>query len=736
MKPSTLSRTRDNLLPIAIAAAVATLLFGGLYLVFDKALSAWTIRDLDNRARLVWRAASTGTPDTLRDRIEALSQDDHIVGIVACLPSGASLVNTSFSGQIDCGSRLVRTAASRPGRSVSGISQGHEIHVVAHQMGAGNLIVVQDRTFITARRHRMLQVLLLGGYAAALAFFVLVRLGVLSGRRGVVHATRELLQRINDGDEMPHELPADFQPLVVDFAETLARRKRLAAQNSEESGPARLRQLIANAKLDASLVVVANREPYSHERDEDGALRIKRPPSGLVTGVEPLLRATGGTWIAHGSGVADREFSDADGRLPVPPERPEYTLRRLWLSEEEHDGYYLGFANEGLWPLCHIAHTRPTFRSSDWHAYQSVNEKFARATVAEGPANLVLVQDYHFALVPRLVRELAPQSALSLFWHIPWPNSEVIGICPWKEQLLDGMLGADVLGFHTRFHCLNFLETVQRYLECRVDLASMSVEYRGEKTLVRQYPISVEWPYPAATREAGAALRASLGIARDVHVTVGVERADYTKGLLERVEAVEALLTHHPELTGKYVLVQLAAPSRTRIKKYRDLTSELEEAVHRVNRRFGTDTFKPIHLQVRGFSPEEVRVYYAMADSALVTPLHDGMNLVAKEYVASCGDAKGVLILSQFAGAAQELDGALIVNPYDADATAAAIARAIHMPMSEKRARMMAMREQVSKNSIYDWSAKMLRDLIDVRARRARLWPIRNAASRQVGVAG
>ncbi|MFP5246767.1 MAG: trehalose-6-phosphate synthase, partial [Thermoanaerobaculia bacterium] len=507
--------------------------------------------------------------------------------------------------------------------------------------------------------------------------------------------------------------------------------RRHPAANGED-GPARLRRLIADANVE-SLVVVANREPYEHIRTESGATQVKSPPSGLVTGVEPLLRACGGTWIAHGSGSADRENSDREGRVAVPPDAPEYVLRRLWLTEEEYDGYYLGFANEGLWPLCHIAHTRPTFRSVDWNAYRTVNEKFATAIVDEGRANIVLAQDYHFALVPRLVRDAAPHSAISLFWHIPWPNSEVIGICPWKKEILHGMLGADVLGFHTRFHCLNFLETVQRYLECRVDLATMSVEYGGERTLVRPYPISVEWPYPAAPREIGESLRRSLGIADDVHVAVGVDRADYTKGLLERLDAVEALLEQHPHVRGRFVLVQLAAPSRTRIKKYRDLLSDVEEAAQRINRRFGTESWKPVILQVRGFSRDEVRAHYAMANSALVTPLHDGMNLVAKEYVGSCGDADGVLVLSTFAGAAQELEGALIVNPYDADATASAILHALEMPLDERRARMMSMREQIAKSSIYDWSAKLLRDLADVRTRRDRVWPQEAALRKEAG---
>lgn len=475
------------------------------------------------------------------------------------------------------------------------------------------------------------------------------------------------------------------------------------------------------------VIVIANREPYAHEWGANGKVVVQRPASGLVTGIEPILRARhDGLWIAYGGGSADRAHSDRMGRVAVPPESPEYTLRRLWIEEEEYERYYSGFANEGLWPLCHLAHTQPSFRMSDWQSYQSVNERFARAAIDEtADGGLLLIQDYHFALVPRLMREHAPHVVTSLFWHIPWPNSEMIGICPWKETLLGGMLGADILGFHTRQYCLNFLETVNRFLECRVDFEAMTVTYRGHCTRVRPYPISVEWPYPSVSRTEGARLRRSLGIAADAHVSVGVDRADYTKGLLERVHAVEQLLEDTPSLIGRYVFVQLASPTRTRIRRYQQLAEDLQEAVDRVNARFGTDAWKPIVLQMRTFSPEEVRTYYAMADSALVTPLHDGMNLVAKEYVAACDDGDGVLVLSEFAGASKELDGALLVNPYDTQQVAQMILRGIRMPLAERRARMQAMRAQIATHSIFDWSEKLLTDMREIRQHGVRYWPQR-----------
>lgn len=565
--------------------------------------------------------------------------------------------------------------------------------VVCAALCAGLIFGLLHDVFGVAPRHHRAHLI---GIAALLASLLLARAGVRIGSRRTEEAMLATVEQLRR-----RQTPAG------DGAERLR-----AAAEAEVSG--------------GGLVVIANREPYAHEWGAGGAVTVQRPASGLVTGIEPILRACGGTWLAHGGGSADRVHSDRLGRVAVPPEKPEYTLRRVFVQEEEYERYYSGFANEGLWPLCHMAHTQPSFRAADWLSYQSVNDTFARAAVEETSASgVLLVQDYHFALVPRLVRARAPHAVTSLFWHIPWPNSEVVGICPWKEELLEGILGADIVGFHTRQYCLNFLETVQRYLECRVNLDEMSVSYGGRETRVRPYPISVEWPYPAATRTAGSMLRRTLGIPADAHVSVGVDRADYTKGLLERVDAVEQLLEDTPSLAGRYVLVQLASPTRTRIRRYRQLGSDLQEAVDRVNARFGTKEWQPIRLQMRTFSPDEVRQHYAMADSALVTPLHDGMNLVAKEYVAACEDDDGALVLSVFAGAARELDGALLVNPYDTRQVSQAILRAIRMPLAERRARMQEMRAQVASHSIYDWSEKLLTDMRDVRQIGARYWPQR-----------
>jgi trehalose 6-phosphate synthase len=518
-------------------------------------------------------------------------------------------------------------------------------------------------------------------------------------------------------------LPAEITTLIRDLDDSVARRrKKRDSRDPAESGPARLRRLVAEKMPDTRLVLIANRQPYIHLREGE-RVTVSRPASGLVTGVEPLLRACGGVWIGHGSGNADKEFADEKGRLAVPPEAPEYVLRRVWLTRKEEEGFYYGFSNEGLWPLCHIAHARPLFRKSDWEAYETVNRRFAAVAAEEvGERGLVLVQDYHFARVPAELRRLSPDSIISLFWHIPWPNQEVVGICPWTRELLDGMLGADVIGFHTRYHCLNFLDTVGRFLEARVDLETMSIEYGGHRTRVKPYPISVQWPYPSATPEQAREHRAHLGF-EETFVFLGIDRADYTKGLLERVWAMDALLEAHPDLAGTIVYVQLAAPSRTHIKRYRDLISEVEEAVTEVNRKWGSDGWAPIQFELRNGTGDEVARLYAMADCALVTPLHDGMNLVAKEYVASRAEEDGTLVLSIFAGAAKELEGALLVNPYDTAEVAAAMFRAMKMDSGERGARMRSMRAAVARNSIYDWSAALLTDMAEIWKEQDRSWP-------------
>ncbi len=484
----------------------------------------------------------------------------------------------------------------------------------------------------------------------------------------------------------------------------------------------RLRISLQSKLKGKPLFVVSNREPYMHVKGERGPEALV-PASGLVTALEPVLVATDGTWVAHGSGNADRETVDGSDRLRVPPDLPSYTLRRVWLTQEEVKGYYEGFANEGLWPLCHIAHTRPTFRPEDWRQYQQANRRFADAVLQEmegAEAPIVLAQDYHFALLPKMVKEARPDARVAIFWHIPWPNAEVFAICPFQRELLDGLLGADLVGFHTQTHCNNFLETVDRSVEALTEWDRFAVNRQGHVTRVRPYPISVAFPDGKPKQEwrsAGAErakLFEELGVEGSL-LGVGVDRVDYTKGILERFRGIERFIEMNPAYHRRFTFVQIGAPSRTDIPRYQQFLDEVTAETDRINSRFQSGKWKPIVLLKKHHSHHEITRYYHAASLCMVTSLHDGMNLVAKEFVASRDDEHGVLILSTFAGAALELTDALQVNPYDVQQSAAAILRALEMPDDEQTARMYRMRMKVKDYNVYRWAANLLSDLTEIR---------------------
>ncbi len=539
--------------------------------------------------------------------------------------------------------------------------------------------------------------------------------------------------RVGSPNQQPVPLAGGiFQPLareVVQLASSLqvaraSAREEARLRDAAESRwtPERLRVHVRSKLGQRPLFVISNREPYIHMR-ENGAIKARQPASGLVTALEPILLACDGTWIAHGSGDADRATVDAANRLRVPQDQPEYTLRRVWLTQEDEDGYYYGFSNEGLWPLCHIAHTRPLFRAADWASYQTVNHKFALATLEElegTESPIVLVQDYHFALLPGLIKAERPDAQIAVFWHIPWPNPEAFGICPWQAELLDGLLSADLVGFHTQAHCNNFLETVDRALESQIDWENFTVRRHKHLTRVRPFPISVDVPDvpvpepDALTQPARrVALLSELGVSSS-YLGVGVDRVDYTKGIVERFHGIERFLETRPDYVGHFTFAQIAAPSRSRIQRYHDLEVEITNEAARINRRFETGNWKPIVLLRRHHDHQEITRYYRAADLCFVTSLHDGMNLVAKEFVAAREDSDGVLILSRFAGASGELRDALIVNPYDTDELAAALHRALVMPEAEREARMTRMRRSVREHNVYRWAGTLTSTLASI----------------------
>ena len=468
------------------------------------------------------------------------------------------------------------------------------------------------------------------------------------------------------------------------------------------------------------IIVLANREPYSHERDEEGRVNVRHAASGLVHAVEPLLAHCGGVWVAHGSGSADRAVVDETSGVDVPPERPAYRLRRVWLSKDEYEGYYYGFANEALWPLCHRAYVKPVFRASDLDAYWVANARFADAVVEEANDDtpVVLVQDYHFALAPAMIREQLPLSTVSTFWHVPWPDWETFNLCPWRSQLLDGLLGSCIIGFQTNTDRDHFADAVTKTLRLRIDREKMTVSYRGRQVSLRVYPASIPWNLPLdapPVDECRRLVREQLALAGRVRIAVGVDRLDYTKGIEEKCLAVEQLLVNFPEHRNRFVLVQLAEPSRPGLEAYAELRRRVRATAERINQRFGSSEYCPILLLEGRHSQATVSLFLRAADIGYVGSLHDGMNLVGKEFVRARNDERGVLVLSNFAGAARQLTDAVLINPLDAGGSASALSQALAMDDAEQRARMRRMRRSIAASDAHQWAAAVLKDAIGAR---------------------
>jgi trehalose-6-phosphate synthase len=464
---------------------------------------------------------------------------------------------------------------------------------------------------------------------------------------------------------------------------------------------------------DKQLVVVSNREPYSHLRSPEG-VRVVRNSGGLTVALDAVAQAMGGVWVAHGSGTADRDFVDEHDHVACPPERPRYALRRLWLTDEDLALYYSGFSNGALWPLCHIAYVRPRFRLQDFERYRDVNMRFAEAVleeVGDKPA-FVFLQDYHLALAARFLKERRPDLQVAMFWHIPWPNPEVFRILPWRKEILEGMLANDVLGFHIRAHALNFLETVNSELEARVVHERLAVQRGPRRTWVRNFPIGVNADEIAAlvesaeVREAERAIREQL-VLGDVRVFLGVDRLDYTKGIPERLAAFGRMLEKYPQWQGRVCFIQIGVPSRVELREYREVLQRTRERTRRINEKYRRAGGPMVHLIEANFDFRDLLPYYRMADVCAVTSLHDGMNLVAKEYLAACTDLEGALVLSPFTGAARELERSWLASPYDREGLADAYHAALSEPTESRRERLAALRETVFRYNIFDWAMEV-----------------------------
>ncbi len=705
--------------------------------VVQTTAQEWFERDVRSRAQLVLTGESQSLADTwnnpenLDRRLEALARGDRVMGAAACDADLSTLSSTpGFPEEFGCskvGSR-VRASNRITGYESSGIHEWStvaslptgRVYVSALPISSqgrvlGFAILVNDLSYIE-RREAAAQTFLMVvfGILAIMAFGI----PLLMARRARLDWSMELRNLLRRGGKQSRE----FQPILSDMRELIE-----SMANEREDAPGqwtaeRLKQALNRNLHGEKVVILSNREPYIHSYAANGRIEVEHPASGLVTALEPIMRACSGVWIAHGSGNADHATVDRNDHVHVPPEEESYHIRRVWLSEEEQQGYYYGFSNEGLWPLCHVAHTRPIFRSEDWREYCAVNQKFADVVCSELDSTdpIVMVQDYHFALVPAMIRKRLPPATIIAFWHIPWPNAERMGICPWRNEPLEGLLGSSILGFHTQLHCNNFLDSVDRYLETRRDREQNAVVMRGRRTLIRPYPIALEWPVRWVTtapspEECRERVWMDLGLKPNVLLGIGVDRLDYTKGVEERLLAVEQLLERYPEFRGRFSFAQLAAPSRTKIERYRELNEKVERLAERINRSFGAKEYKPIILLRSHHEPPEVFRFYRAADLCYVSSLHDGMNLVAKEFVAARTDLKGVLVLSEFTGAARELTEALIVNPYDLEGSSNALATALTMPVEDQQDRMRSMRSLLVQFNVYRWAGKMLVDAARLR---------------------
>jgi trehalose 6-phosphate synthase len=721
------------ILPLLIV--LAALAYGVVPLV-DRLTLRWFSRDLDLRSSLI---ASTiqdpladlvqhGGPKDIVGFFDRITQDERLFALGLCRAEDGVLVSTrTFPVSLQC-----QGLVSFEGGPAHLISRPEGLlHVTVKAIRSesriiGHLALVHDMSFVQRRSEETKRYVF--AFFIGLGFIVSVTTVVVAqlSWRGWVQGMRALLR--GEGLLRPQEkfVRAELRPLARDLR-TLIHEINADRRTRDEGQitwtPDALKRILREDLKGDDVIVVSNREPYIHLW-KDGRIEVHRPASGLVTALEPVMRACSGVWIAHGSGSGDRQAVDAHDHVGVPPEQPSYQLRRVWLSKEEETGYYYGFANEGLWPLCHIAHVRPTFRTGDWEQYVEVNRKFAEVVKEESKTEdpIVLVQDYHFALLPRMIRDLLPNATIITFWHIPWPNPEAFSICPWRTELLDGMLGSSILGFHTQSHCNNFFDTVDRLLEARVDREQFKVSYRGSLSAVQRYPISIAWPPEGEVlrlpvEECRAKVRRRYQLPDHLLLGVGVDRLDYTKGILERFKAVERLLEIEPSWIGRFSFLQIAAPSRSSIEQYQDFEVHVRALESRINARFAKGDWQPILLKVEHYGPEEVYEHYRASEFCYVSSLHDGMNLVAKEFAAARDDERGVLILSQFAGAARELMEALIVNPYDIDQCAAAMHVALTMPHPEQRARMRIMRGLIQEFNVYRWAGRMLLDASHMRMR-------------------
>ncbi|MBF0363370.1 MAG: trehalose-6-phosphate synthase [Oligoflexia bacterium] len=699
----------------------------------DSLTLKWFTKDVEIRSKLISSTLNESLIDLLniqdKKKIEKLFnrviQDERLNAIAFCDINNKILIKTStFPEEITC--------SQADDYNEHKVLKSGPIFEAAHSIldqdnkKLGQIIILHDLSFID-RRSAVTKKYIIYFFAAlgliiSLITIIIARISIF----GLINGMRTLLKGDLLLDKQATSTSPEFDPILKDLrnmVSELEKERRFRDEVRISWTPKALKGILQRELSGEEVIIVSNREPYIHTYKEN-KIEVQFPASGVVTAMEPVMRACSGTWIAHGGGSADKAVVDKNDRLAVPPNEPSYTLRRVWLSKEEEEGYYYGFANEGIWPLCHIAHVRPIFRKSDWNHYVTVNKKFAKAIQEEAKSKnpVILVQDYHFALLPKFINELLPEATIITFWHIPWPNPESFGICPWREEILDGILGSTIIGFHTQFHCNNFIDTVDRYLECRIDRANSSISFKGNLTAVNNYPISIEYPVKwskdaLSIEECSKKIRLKHNFSNNILLGLGIDRMDYTKGILERFHSIERFFELYPDWIGKFVFIQIAAPTRSSIDNYQRFSNEVHNLAQKINHRFSCDSYQPIVLLSQHHEPPEVYEYYRAVNFCYVSSLHDGMNLVAKEFIAARDDERGNLILSQFTGAAQELPESIIVNPYDIEQCSHAINKALTMSLTEQKERMQSMRSYIQEFNVYRWAGRMLMDSARVRRR-------------------
>ncbi len=715
------SRIIIPLLILIVALAVL------VTVVTDKLSVRWFTRDLELRGSLITRTIHDSLAEAVQKKdnkkIQSLFarvvQDERLTGLILCNEKGREIARSrDFPDQLTCralaergfeNAGVIRNADKPLYISIEKIPVSIDENyylIPAHDMGYVNRRTTEAKKYIFGIFIVVMVIL-------SAVVFIISRISL----KELVHGMQSLLRSTVIREKTYG--PAELRPLIKDmrFWVDELEANRIIRDESQLSWTSQsLKQILHNELAGNEVLIVSNREPYIHVKNNSHT-DVQIPASGLVTALEPIMRACSGTWIAHGSGNADRLVVDENDRVWCPPGEKSYLLRRVWLSKAEEKGYYYGFSNEGLWPLCHIAHTRPIFRNDDWETYKAVNQKFADVLFQEvkTDAPVILIQDYHFALLPRLIRNRYPNAVIITFWHVPWPNAESYSICPWREEILDGLLGSSIIGFHTRYHVINFLDTVDRFLEARISRDSSTISFKGEVSAIHAYPISIQYPSRFVSslptqRECRKYVEKNTELLPNVKMGIGVDRLDYTKGVIEKFYAIDRLFEINPGWIKKFSFVQVGAPTRVSIPTYRSFHDEIIFHAEQINKKYEKDGWKPIILQSRHHDAQEVYRYLRAADFCFVNSLHDGMNLVAKEFIASREHDDGVLILSQFTGASLELIEALVVNPYNVDQCASAINMALEMNPEDQRLRMINMKSIVQEYNVYRWAGRMLLD--------------------------